>query len=156
MPYLITNKRAYVKRLQSLMGIPSTGKIGNDMREGIKKIQKDNGLDCSGTVDYKTFEIIRKRIRPASRFLVHRYESSEAVELLNAHLSTLVRYYKLPCRQPRGSYFGRDTAKAITLLRKVYLLPEGDYIDEHFEKAMLLDTKSIIATDSLTKTRHRG
>ena len=143
--YLISNKPEAVRQVQNFLGINESGKYDDKTKEEVIAFQITNNLEPSGTVDYETFVLLRKKhnnnmllkkvnniIPFKNEFPYKRGDSGYAVEILNAMLASVIDKYELNILRPRGNYYNQRTEKAVYLLRELFLLPKSTEIDEKF------------------------
>ena len=143
--YLISNKPEAIRQVQNFLGINESGKYDDKTKEEVIAFQITNNLEPSGTVDYKTFVLLRKKhnnnmllkkvnniIPFKNEFPYKRGDSGYAVEILNAMLASVIDKYELNILRPRGNYYNQRTEKAVYLLRELFLLPQSTEIDEKF------------------------
>ena len=126
--YSIYDKSAYITRLQAMLGIPKSGRLDRRTVDAIEKVKSSRGLTSTELVDYNVFLVIKEYAREqkiksgATPFLP--FESSEQIRGVNGMLGILVRHYLPLYRIPKGVVYGYDTQRAVTQLRKIYMLKE--------------------------------
>ena len=72
---------------------------------------------------------------------------SEGIFHINTTLAALLDYYGITHRLRASSFYSEETALAVSALRKIYMLDEGDHIDELLYFRMINDynSQSILA-----------
>ena len=126
--------------------------------DGVRRFQKERGLESSGTVDIATFEALHQaaqqklRINSARNnfvmgisFPISLGDSSPEIARINELLSTLLEYYRIIHNVRGGTYFGKSSASAARSIRLLYGIKDGDTVDEEVYERMLTDLKGIMA-----------
>ena len=144
--YHITDIKSAVKAVQRLLLLNETGIYDESTKEAVRKNQEKSGLPATGIVDFATFNAIKNRYREEGikkrtyslsplelnkfpyEFGMHHHD----VSILNAMIANKIDKYSLPLQKPRGSFYTRTTGNAVELLREIFLLNKGRYIDEIF------------------------
>ena len=136
--------RMAVIRQQRLMNTALTGFISEPDETMIKKIQANNGLEQSGTVDLKTFEALklyneeRELYASAARLFGRDFKGlseggyGQTVQRLNLSLSYIIDGLGLRIRRPHGMFYGRVTSDAVRELRRIFAMPPEVGADARF------------------------
>lgn len=143
--YQITDRRAYLQRLYTMLGIGGPARINRTFRERVKEIQSSAGTLADGIVDYMTFRLIVEQYKNPSSVKIHQYDGGDDILRLNTDIARLCTYYSLPVRRPRGRFFGVDSMRAAAYLRTIYRLPVSDSVDDRLLQAIRRDIRSINA-----------
>ena len=169
--YRMNDKPAAIEKIQyylRLVGNPNifvapTGIYDENTRLSVVDFQKREGLSQTGIVDLTTFNLLykvfnkiteRDRIRQGLDFLIsfplYPGESSSALQHINGIMRRLLDHYGQPHSLRDSNFYSKGTSDAVGILRKIYLLPLADLIDEELYGRMISDFNSIF--DSSKKT----
>ena len=150
--YYITNKNAFVSRIQRMLGITETGKIDSKTIELIRYIKTSKGLNEDVVVDYPTFLAIKEYANTRcyrNDFIFHPLNVHDEIRQINIDISRLIKYYSIDCRIPRGFVYGYDTQKAVSRLRQIYLLKDVQAIDSELLYHIRRDLMSLYAKSKI-------
>ncbi len=166
--YRIDDTKAYIRQIQRyLMQINSatnriaeTGIYDDRTKRSVEEFQQKNSLAVTGVVDLDTFSLMRslyftekEKDRVASitliKFPLSPGDYSEEMLTINALLAELLGYYGIATNLRPSRYYSSATSDAVITLRKIYLLPSIDNIDEVLYGRLFRDKTSI---DSFLKT----
>ena len=143
--YNINDKPAAIKEVQRLLLLNETGIYDNKTEEAVIEKQREAELEITGIVDLATFEAIVKDFKDTA--LKNRVKEEAPLEgefpydigefgqdtvILNAMLAGAIDKHALPLWRPKGGYYSKVTAAAVTRLREIFLLESGTHIDEIF------------------------
>ncbi len=131
----------------------------NTTADIIRSFQKELGIEETGVVDYITFKYLseeyieilkskelRSTIVEPSGLPLSRGMSNDDVRILNILISSLKNIYKdLP--YVSGSYFSKNTERAIQMLREIFMLEDSKEVD-----AVLFD-RMIVELDTEERKR---
>ena len=164
--YRINDKAEAVRQVQIyLNGINNTfvmpsGVYDENTRIAVIGYQRSHGLEPTGTVDRATFDSIykdyvsayqSKRLYGAAgsfiSFPIREGDMSPEIIHLNRTLENLLCYYGITHRLRCGSFYSSETAEAVRVMRRIYLLADGDYVDEELYLRMMADRNSIKRLD---------
>lgn len=140
----LSDRRAYIKLLQAMLGLRASGRIDGAFREKVKLLQRAEGHLDDGIVDRDTFEMIRKAYKEDKR-VYRQFDFGEEVLKLNNDMGILIRSYRLNIRVPKGRYITFDSLRAISTFQRLYCLEEKPYADAKLLKCILSDLRSINA-----------
>ena len=143
--YSITDKESAINQVLEYLGLAKNGVFNERAREEVLIHQRRNGISESGVVDYITFNSLRdeyhaNKARENARdgviltpaFPYSFGDSGTDVARINSMLADVLSLYTTEGYIPRGAYFTRDSALAVTELRKIFRLPPGESVDEDF------------------------
>ena len=138
-----------------------TGVYDDYMRRAIIDFQMDNNIPPTGIVDYKTFDAIFEQYRIKEK--INKVTSGRGLAIsfplypgcqtttmvqINKMISLMLEYYGHSyCIRWNGIY-SEQTSKAVEVLRKIYLLPADDSIDELFYMRLLYDYDSVYTSEN--------
>ena len=140
--------------------IAPSGVFDDNTRLAVIVFQKKFGLEDTGVVDFATFELLYREYAKivmhgsvndtVGNFLIfpmQRGDMSEGIFHINTTLAALLDYYGITHRLRASSFYSEETALAVSALRKIYMLDEGDHIDELLYFRMINDynSQSILA-----------
>ena len=148
--YEIKDKKAAVRRVQRMLGITENGIYDERTKEAVIMHQREQNIKDDGVVDYDTFRSLVNKYRmykissDVSKKVPFKNEfpylpgyTGEAAGILNSMIRTAMDRLSINTPKPRGPYYSNATAKATEELRKIFMLSEGNYIDEEFYNRLL-------------------
>ena len=154
--YSLNEKTEHIKSVQKLLSavyknehIPQNGIYEERTREFILRFQRENELSDNGIIDEKTLKLLyleskkRNKVYPFSKNLKYRYYD-ERMRELNEIISELLNYYGKHHRLLPIPYFSEETMLSINELRKIYMLEDGEEIDEELYGIMIKDYNSLL------------
>ena len=170
--YNITDKSDAVKEIKRLLfgvsqklhpNIPRTtidGIYDEETREAIKEFQRIKGLAESGETDLATFTSLyddfkiakaefygRDYIVSGDGFPLQRGDMSEDVRTLHIIINELAKTYRDLENVGTGSYYSRKTQRAISNLRRIFMLEDGEELDRRLFERMLTELDAIRRAD---------
>ena len=150
-----------VQRYLRIVGNPNvfvapSGVYDENTRQSVIDFQERMLLEPTGMVDYHTFVkiyeeylkyIMRAKVKEdAGAFASFPFLPGDMNEKL-IHINRLARdimnYYGFTNRIRDDSFYSEETARAVEILRSVYLLEKKEMIDEVLYSRMILDHASI-------------
>lgn len=160
--YRINDRQAAIAKVQTYLAaitedifITPNGVFDDNTRLAVIAFQEKSGLEGTGVVNYATFELLYSEYSKAvmqnnvtdtvGSFLIFPIrigDMSDGVYHINSTLARLLDYYGITHRLRASSFFSNETALAVAALRKIYMLDEGDHIDELFYYRMINDYNS--------------
>lgn len=161
--YRINDRQEAVRRIQGYLAIAGspqifvapTGVYDENTRLSVIDFKRENGLSADDTVDYETFtrlylryvflkEIAElKRGMPWVKFPVMKGAFFDKMRFINASLALALDYYGITHRLTEGRHFSAESAMAVSELRRIYQLENGEHIDEEFMIRLIKDTDLI-------------
>ena len=164
--YRINDKTEAVRQVQIYLNginnafVMPSGVYDENTRNAVIGYQRSHDLEPTGTVDRATFDSIYKDYVSAYQskrlygtagslisFPIREGDMSSEIIHLNRTLETLLRYYGITHRLRCGSFYSVETAEAVRVMRRIYLLADGDYVDEELYLRMMADHNSIKRLD---------
>ncbi len=150
--YLASDTVKAIKEIQKYLGalnyLPSvipSGIYDENTRRSVEAVQKRNGITPTGAVDYVTFialyndykEVrlkrhLEKKYRSHLTFPIKIGDAGASIRHINEMLSFLIAYYGMHSGVRVSNIYSKESADAVKTLRKSYLFPDNDYIDEVF------------------------
>lgn len=162
--YRIYEKTEAIKRVQAYLKevskieefvVPS-GVYDEVTRESVIYFQAENNLEVTGEVNKTTFDLLYKlyreqiyhrEIRKTNHFNlifpIKKGDFSAEVNYLNYIMSELLDYYRSSHSLRRSNFFSDESIRAVVMLRKIYMLPNAEYIDEALYVRMIDDYNRI-------------
>ena len=155
--YNIKNKITPIREVQkylviisqsenSLPHITVDGIYGDELRAAVAELQRIEGIEVTGLVDYKTFNSILNRynalvnykritnkVYSPNDYPLARGDNNDSVLMLNAMLRILSDYYEF--KKPNDeSFFSNDTLDAVIYLKGIFGMERSatvgiDFID---------------------------
>ena len=145
----------YLSPLENVRTVIPSGVYDDSTALSVMEVQRKNGIAQSGKVDYqkfteiyKDYKDLKKSERIKSRFKAHvafpikTGDSSSAIRHINEMLSFLVTYYGMHSDIRVGNVYTQESAGAVKMLKKTFLMPESDFIDERFLDVLVKDYAS--------------
>ena len=152
----IRNIQKFLARISSDRAVVPNGVYDENTRLAIVDFQSRMGIAPSGTVDRRTLDMIyseyiskinndtlAKGVGSFISFPLREGEMNEAVIHLNKTLSDLLDHYGITHRLRSSSFYSTETAEAVKIMRKIYLLPEDTLVDEELYIRMIADHSSL-------------
>lgn len=162
--YRINNRSEAIKRVQQYLSlvderdvfVAPTGVFDDNTRLAVVDFQRINNLSPTGEVDRLTFEALFSQYRLAVEknklnnsvgsflsFPVLPGEMSGGMNHINRSMARLLDYYGITHRLRESSFYSDESAKAVKALRRIYLLPDLELIDEVFYGRMVSDHNAV-------------
>lgn len=157
--YSLTDKNMAIKEVQRLLGLNQTGQYDAQARLSVSEHQSKNKIPITGTVDYATFESIANAYQEAAdiayarNFLIqpafpYYFGANDSnVGYINSLIREIFTQYTLESKLPKGNFYSTDTAEAVKALRKIFMLEDGEAVDEILLARMLKERNSIKLKD---------
>ncbi len=136
--------------------VAPTGVYDENTRLSIIDFQSRNQLEQTGVVDRETFELLysqyvyissrnalNDKLDSFIRFPLLPGDMNDAMIHINRTLRRLLDYYGFTHRLRDSNFYSAETGNAVDILRKIYLLKAGNFIDEEFYLRMLKDHDSV-------------
>lgn len=162
--YRIYDKPEAIKRVQRYLATASnpeifvapTGFFDENTALSVKDFQLMHNLEPTGAVDYTTFTLLYKEYllitktsevrRITDAFitfpLLPGYLGGEMLHI-NRMMRATLDHYGITHSLRDSNFYSDETANAVKILRKIYLLEEGNIIDEEFYQRLIKDQDSI-------------
>ena len=153
--YKIYDKSAAIRNVKEYLYIVSEriypqisrttidGIYDEDTKKAVAEFQKIKGIEPSGEVSYETFTLLYNDYKSvmddfytfdyiieSGGFPLKSGSSSEDVRLLHILINELSKTYSKIENVGTGSYYSHKTAKSVRLLRKLFAMEDGDYVDK--------------------------
>ena len=152
--FILGNNEEAIKTLQKMMGLPISGSVDERTESELALLKKEYGLPSSEGISYRLFQIIKERyhMKKTADYVKNSnphfddlpYEEGdvgERIRAVNSLISSVLSRYRYHDAPPFGLFYGNDTAKAVSFLRKVYRLDESFVIDNEFIYMLLSDNR---------------
>ena len=146
--YRIYDKTAIIKAIQAYLGtvdnsniyVAVSGVYDDITKLSVLDFQKRNQLAETGTVNKETMELLYdeyirtikvKELEKKHTFPLSKGVTSDEIREINKNLTALLDYYGYTHYvNANSNYYSADTADAVRMLRKIYLLDDSESIDE--------------------------
>ena len=160
--YELSDKKSAVREVQKMLRYISDtteyalpivsidGIYGEETKRSVSVFQKENGLPIDGRVDYKTYLRLyavyteakeeRERIDyiiTDQGFPIGIGVQNDDVTQIHAMIRELNKSYPELPKNLRGSYYSKETEKAIADLQKIFLYEENGILDAKTYERML-------------------
>ncbi len=149
--YHNTDKSAAIRTVQKYLSTNESGIYDDNTKYLVTLFQRENNLETTGIVDYKTFDllkskhIMREKISNARRSIAnHRFPYSigdfgDDVALINVNLSNALLPYTHEEIMPKGAHYTQYSASAVKRLREIYMVSGESVLDELLYYRILCD-----------------
>ena len=165
--YSLNDKSKAIKKIQKYLSnvgnrdifVAPTGVYDENTRLSVIDFQGKNNINKSGVVDRITFEslyseyvriqerdIIRKKVNSFINFPILPGSFFSEMIHINNLLINLLEYYGIHHNLRENAFYSEETANAVQRLRGIYLLEDGNFIDERLYARMLSDYDSILSS----------
>lgn len=162
--YRINDKQEAIKRVQEYLRVAGnddifvapTGIFDDNTRNSVIYFQADNNLAVTGEVDRITFDYLfgeysrknekqqlNNRLESFIRFPLLPGQSADGMLHINIMMGRLLDYYRQTHRLRDSNFYSPETSEAVRALRRIYMLPVIDLIDEVLYLRMTRDHDSI-------------
>ncbi len=168
--YRINDKPEAIKRVQKYLATASdaeifvapTGVFDENTRLSVIYFQQSKNLEPTGIVDYLTFTLLYDEYsfitqnnevrRITDSFidfpLLPGYLGNE-MSHINRTIRRVLDHYGITHSIRESNFYSNETAKGVKILREIYILDEGNMIDEEFYLRLIRDHDSIGAFRSI-------
>lgn len=164
--YKVYDKQEAVRQVQLYLAavedgrlyVAPTGVFDENTRLSVISFQNLRGLEPTGIVDRETFDLLYlEYVDAGERNLLYAThgsfisfpllpgQRSDSMMQINRMLAALLNYYGLSHNLRDSNFYSDETASAVKMMRRIYLLPDLNLIDEDFYIAMFRDHDSIIS-----------
>ena len=133
-----------------------SGVYDENTRLSVTDFQRKNGIGVTGIVDYETFNLLyrefvfinektslNKRLGSFTDFPILPGYMGDAMIHLNRSMRRLLDYYGFSHRLRESNFYSEETARAVGILRSVYIMEEKELIDEELYVRIIKDHDSI-------------
>lgn len=152
----IRNIQRFLAKISSDRAVVPSGVYDEDTRLAVIDFQKRMDIAPSGAVDRGTLDMLyaeyisKAKTETLARgvgsfisFPLREGNMDGAVIHLNKTLSDLLDHYGITHRLRSSSFYSSETAEAVRIMRKIYLLPEDTLVDEELYIRMIADHSSL-------------
>ena len=153
----IKRVQTYLKEVSKIEGFVVPSEIYDEVtRKSVIYFQAENDLEVTGEVNKATFDLLYKlykeqiyhrEIRKTNHFNlifpIKKGDFSTEINYLNYIMSELLDYYRSSHSLRRSNFFSDESVRAVVMLRKIYMLPYAEYIDEALYVRMIDDYNGI-------------
>ncbi len=162
--YRINDRSEAIKRVQQYLAsvqeraffVAPTGIFDDNTRLAVIDFQNTKNLSPTGEVDRFTFDALfleyslavkkTKLLNSVGSFLCFPIlpgEMGGGINHINRSMARLLNYYGITHRLRESSFYSDESARAVKVLRQIYLLPDLELIDEIFYERMVSDNDAI-------------
>ena len=162
--YRIYDKPEAIKRVQqylSLVGNPNifvakTGIYDENTRLSVIDFQTNNSLTQSGIVDKETFDSLyekyvynekKENIKNSAdsfiSFPILPGSHANGMIHINQMLENILNYHAKTHRILPSTFYSSATSEGVRLIKQIFLMNDGDFIDEHLYFRMIEEHNSI-------------
>lgn len=159
--YRINDRSAAIKQVQKHLralegneNLVINGVFDERTRSAIKDFQRKSLIKESGIIDNITFTalyqmyLIKEKERRITKiagisFPVYEGYYGNEMHVINRNLRLLLDYYDADHHVREGVFFGRNTGDGVEALRRIFMMPNGRYIDAPMYERMIDDLSSI-------------
>lgn len=165
--YRITDKSQAISAIQAMLSriysdssIVRNGVYDSKTKDGVRKIQQGFGIKEDGVLDYLTTELIRKSYEESlvkSKVQAENTENIEfpvwigdygrSIEHINHLLLSVLGRYGIYTDLKPSKYFSNESAMATSAARKLFFLPEANFVDEIMYNRLLIEEKSHVNSE---------
>ena len=150
--YFVSDKGRAVRALQRMLRVPESGRLDRRTRDKIAEI---TGNSESSEVGYRDFLLIKEAYNKRKRSAVVReymgfsvdersmqeYSRGELTKI-NLLLSKAMQKNRLDGYPPRGGRYSKESAGAVSSLRKMLSLPEKDGVDSELLFGIIMNLRA--------------
>ena len=158
--YRVYDKQEAIRRVQLYLAavddgrlyVAPTGIFDESTALSVTAFQNMRGLEPTGVVNRETFDLLYLEYVDAGNkdrlyatlgsfisFPLLPGQGSDSMMNINRMLATLMNYYGFSHNLRDSNFYSDQTSDAVRTMRKIYLLPDINLIDEDFYIAMLRD-----------------